>query len=266
MELQSKATSIITNEYGHKIAISCMNDSIIILSSQNLQKISEIVNLDSTPYSVSYSSASNGSILAAGFADGSVRLYQESREIYRFNSQKGAILSVAYHPVKNMVAAASLDGTFAVISKEGDTWNPLIVEASKMGLSAIAWGSDSDIVQTIIVGGCDGVVRVFRSAGGGWEMTCAAQVHNGWVRKLSSPKVPAGGMQKVASTGDDHIAYVEKIVGNTINVQKIAKFDKETTGVSWAVVDKVIVLSHEDNTVSIYTENNDGEWILSQDD
>lgn len=265
MELQSNATSIVTNEYGHKIAISCMNDSIVVLSSKNLQKISEIVNLDSTPYSVSYSSASNGSILAAGFSDGSVRLYQDSREIFRFNSQKGAILSVAYHPVKNIVAAASLDGTFSVISKDAATWNTVVVEASKMGLSAIAWGSDSDIVQTIVVGGCDGAVRVFRSAGGGWELTCAAQVHNGWVRKLSTPKAPACGMQKVASTGDDRVAAVEKIVGNTINVHNVAKLEKDTTGISWAVVDKVIILTHDDSSVSIYTENNNGEWILSQE-
>ncbi|KAH0787717.1 protein transport protein SEC13 B-like [Histomonas meleagridis] len=260
----STITSIDTDEYGHNVAVSSVSGVISILNSQNLQKISDILNLDSVPYSLDYSQSSFGPILACGFADGTVRLYQANREIQRFEPQKGAILSVAFHPSKCIVAAASLCGTFAVYSKVDNKWTSIVIPASPLGVSSIAWGSDLDALQTLILGGVDGVVRVFKSAGSGWEFTCSAQVHNGWIRQLSTPKIPQVGIQKVATCGDDNIASILKINGNNIETTFI-DIDSPANGISFAMVDKVIVMSHKDGKTTTWSEDDEGKWVLSKD-
>ena len=258
----STITSIDSDEYGHHFAISTTSGAITVLNSQNLQKISEILGLDSIPYSIDYSQSEYGPILACGFADGTVRLYQSNREIQRFEAQKGAILSVSFHPSKCIIAAASLSGTFAVYSKIDNKWNTIVVPASSLGLSSITWGSDLDTLQTLIVGGVDGVVRVFRSAGSGWDFTCSAQVHNGWVRQISTPKIPQIGIQKIATCGDDKFAAILKLNGNNIETTLIG-LESPASGISFAMVDKVIVMSHNDGKTTTWAEDDEGKWVLS---
>ncbi|KAH0793472.1 protein transport protein SEC13 B [Histomonas meleagridis] len=263
MELNSPITSIDSNEYGHNFAVATAGRSVSIHSSQNLQKISEILNLHSTPYSIDYSSADCGNLLACGFSDGTVCIYQGNKEIKRFESQKGAILSVAFHPSKCTVAAASLAGTFGVYTKKGSEWNSVIISASLLGLSAITWAPDSDVVQTIIVGGIDGVIRAFKLICGNWELSAAAQVHNGWIRQLASPLVPIAGSQMVASCGDDNIVAISKLNGNGFDVSKIV-VDFPACGISWAMVDKVLVLSNINGEVTMWTEDENGNWKMEK--
>ncbi|KAH0787530.1 protein transporter SEC13 [Histomonas meleagridis] len=259
----SVITSIDSDEYGHHFAVSTNSCSISIFNSQNLQKISDILNLDSTPYSIDYSQDAYGPILACGFADGTVRLYQANREIQRFEPQRGAILSVAFHPSKCIVAAASLCGTFAVYTRVDNKWKSIVVPASPLGLSAITWGSDLDTLHTLILGGVDGVIRVFKSAGSDWEFTCSAQVHNGWVRQLSTPKISQIGIQKVATCGDDNVASILKINGNNIETTFLS-LDSPAEGIAFAMVDKVIVMSHKNGSTTTWSEKDGCNWELSK--
>lgn len=264
--LQSPITSIDSDECGHKVAVSLENGSIILLSTQNLRQLQEISIKDTTPNSVDFSNDKFGPLLAVGCSDGTVRLFSGNSEVRRFTNQKGSILSVAFHPSKCILAAASLDGTFSICAQKNQTgkneWSETVVEASQMGLTAITWGPDggSDMFLNVLVGGTDGVVRRFCTTGNKWEQCCAAQVHNGWVRSLASPNNPLASTFKAASCGDDSV-YVLKIINNE-NIEKtqIAPLDTPVNGVAWAMVDKTLVLSHKNEQTTMWAENENGEW------
>ncbi|OHS95871.1 hypothetical protein TRFO_10279 [Tritrichomonas foetus] len=267
VEFQHQITSLKANVGGNgTIALTLLNGNISLVSPQDLRILANIPTSDATPQSASYSSAQCGSILAVGFSDGTVRLYQNNKEIHRFEKQNGAILSVAFHPSKCIVAAACLNGTFNVHTNNGNSWQSSTTDASHMGLTAIAWGSDSGsgIQHTLIVGGADGVIRVFRSISNNWEQICAAQVHNGWVRSISTPNAPIGAVQKIASCSDDQTAAVLKIVNNEITVSQIQPLSVPVQGVSWAMVDKTLVLAHTNGSTSMWKETENNEWTLSK--
>jgi WD40 repeat protein len=118
------------------------------------------------------------------------------------------------------------------------------------------------MLQTLIVGGCDGVVRVYRSAGAGWEVSCGKELHNGWVRSISTPNVPRGGFQRIATCGDDQRAAVLKVVNGAIEVQYVDA-GEAVEDIGWARVDRTLVLSHADGKVTMWDEGDDGNWAKS---
>ena len=264
--LQSPIYSIDSDECGHNLAVSLQKGSVSLLSTNNLQQRLEIRLQDATPNSIDYSLNKFGPLLAVGCSDGSIRVYRDNLEVKRFNPQKGAILSVAFHPSKCAIAAASLDGTFAVFIKpdQSNEWTETVIEASRMGLTSITWGPDtgSDVFLTVIAGGADGVIRIFKSTGNNWELSCASQVHNGWVRDIASPNVPLGSAYKAASCSDDSVSVL-KISNNEIEVSQIEPLDAPVNGVAWAMVDKTLVLSHINGRTTYWTENEKGKWSIS---
>jgi WD40 repeat protein len=162
----SSITSITADEYGHRIAVSTLSHRISISSSPELSPIGTIPKSDSAPLSVAFSSSDLGSLLAGGYSDGTVRIYayDNGREIRRSEPRTAAILSVAFHPARPAVASASLDDTFNVHTRAGNEWSQITVIASSLGLTAVAWASDIDRIQTLVLGGVDGTIRLYRCA------------------------------------------------------------------------------------------------------
>jgi WD40 repeat protein len=258
----SPITDLAADEYGHRVAVSTTTKGILILSTRNLTQEFQIPATDSTPASLAYSSSEieHGTILAAGFSDGSVRLYQGPREFKRFEARRGSILSLAFHPTRPSLAAASVDGTFSVYTRAGSDWAAISVPASSMGLSSIAWGSDADHILTLILGGVDGTIRIYRTAGAGWELAGVHQIHAGWVRKISLPRVPLGSYQKIGTVGDDDYAAVIKLSAKEVAITRVGPLAHPAASVGWALVDKVLVLSHVNGDTSFWRETEDKTW------
>jgi WD40 repeat protein len=263
--LQSSVTALDVDEYGHYLAVSTLSHGISVFLAQTLTTQLQIGTGDATPVSLDYSSKEFKSLLAAGFSDGTVRVYQEGRELKQFEPRRSSVIAVAFHPSRCSIAAASLDGTFSVHSRSADgDWSSVSVAASPMGLSAIAWGADADHIQTIVVGAVDGTVRLYRNAGATWEISIAVQVHNGWVRAIAVPRVPFGGCQKIGTVGNDTFATVVKISGNDASVSEVKPLESTACDVGWALVDKVLVLSHVNGGTSFWKENEDGQWVRTE--
>ena len=269
--LQSNITAIGTNQYGHKVAISLKSNRVDIYNVADMKPIAQIVIPDATPNSVDFSSNELGSLLAVGLSDGSVRVYAPNGNSYteakRLGPQKAAVLSVSFHPSRKLIAAASLDGTFAIYSCEsGSEWKSTFVPSSILGTTCVAWGAsppDNLNLVTLFVGGVDGVIRVYKSNGNGWEMNASAQVHNGWVRRIAIPISSNSLLQKLATCSEDNTAGVLALSDNDLSVRLIQSEGSPIIGVSWAMVDKTLVLSHADGTVTYWTQNGDG-WVKSQ--
>ena len=101
---------------------------------------------------------------------------------------------------------------------------------------------------------------MFKSAGGQWEASGAAQVHDGWVRVVSAPDVPLGSCQKIASCGDDGKACVVKVMNDQVEINEISGLHSAGS-VAWAMVDKTVVVCHTDGAVTMWKESGTGNWV-----
>lgn len=256
--LQAPVTGLCSDEYDRQVYVATQSNEILILQTSTNSVIGKMSVSNGTPQCVSCSAGAYGPMVAVGCSNGSIVVFQNGREIQTFNST-GAILSVAFHKSQCKFAAASLDGTFSVYTCTAGKWNSVSIPVSCMGLTSICWGSEGDKLQTLIVGGVDGAVRVYKSAGGQWEASAAAQVHDGWVRVVSAPNVPLGACQKIATCGDDGKACVVKVMNNQAEISEINGL-RAAGSVAWAMVDKTVVVCHTDGAVTMWKESGNGDW------
>jgi len=277
ISLSSPATSIASDRFGHQIAISTKDNNISIFSAQNSSLMATIPIQTSTPNSLSFSSNEFGPQLAVGLSNGQIRVfsrvssnsYKEIPQKIEF-SHRGSVSCVSFHPSMCCVASGSLDGTFAVHSFVEGKWKTVAIPASLLGITAIDWSADSAealSMQTLFVGGADGTIKIWRSSLGSdsWENIAKAQVHEGWVRRISSPSFVSGGTLKVGSVGDDFYAAVLKFNGKEVTLSKSSRLHCQATGVSWAMVDKTLVLSHIDGKTTMWKENENGTLTIVEE-
>ncbi|EAX83751.1 hypothetical protein TVAG_158010 [Trichomonas vaginalis G3] len=274
VSLTSQATSIATDTYGHQVAVSTIDGKISFFSAQNLTLKSTIEIKEATPNSLSFSSNQFGSQLAVGLSNGNLLVYANKGPNYQLNytiqAHRASITSVAFHPTQNIIATSSLDGTFAIHSFKENKWVSVTTEASKMGLTCLCWGSDSanpNAIQTVFVGGVDGTVAVYLNStvSDSWDLGSIAQVHNGWVRSIAAPTSVSGGAQKVATIGDDNIAAVIRFTSNQLTVNYTGQLPAQSSGVSWAMVDKTLVVSQIDGKTTMWKEDQNGNLVLIQE-
>ena len=272
--ISNPATSIISDRFGHQIAISSTDNKITFLSPQSSTIIGSIQVQGGIPNSLSFSSNDFGPLLAVGLSNGKILIFQRTNQAnYLENinaiefSHKASVSSVSFHPTQPIVASASFDGTFSIHSLIDKKWRSTTILASYMGLSSICWSSNvSDPVQILFVGGVDGTIKVWRSTISidSWELVVAAHIHDGWVRHISSPNTISGGIQKIGTVGDDLYANLIKFDGKELNIIQSSKLHSQATGVSWAMVDKTLVLSHIDGKTTMWKETDENKLINIQ--
>lgn len=274
VDLPANVCSTDTNQFGQILAAASTNGTITFYSAKNFTILSTVTIANATPLSISFSSTTNDRSLAVGASDGTVRILSQQPdgkwfETQKLGPQKSSVISVAFHCSLSIIAAGSLDGSFAIYTKNGNTWTATTVPVSPLGITSVAWGLDSAAnpsLLTLFVGGVDGTVRVYTSGGNGWGMSTAKSVHNGWVRRISVPKVASGGKQKIATCGDDAKVAVLYLKDNTIEVNYIDNLDFAATDVAWAMVDKTLVVQHTNGTSSFWHKNENGELVQIKDE
>lgn len=267
-QLSSKVTSIVTDYYGHHVAVSAEDGKITIFSSSNMNKIGEIKIQGRVPSCISFSTNEYGPQIAIGFNDGQIFIYLRSGNSYNKINEivlhNACITSLSFHSAKCILAASSLDGTFSVhqySSSEGK-WHSSQVSSGKLGFTCLTWGpesSDFRSYRSLFLGGVDGTISIYSGSDeyDSWELRQIIQVHDGWVRSIASPSSAGGVNQKAASIGEDNVLSVVKMVDNKYTSVSV-EVGSSASGVSWAMVDKTILVSHDDGTVSMWKEDESG--------
>ena len=267
-ELQDQVSSLSCEKYSNnEIVATLINGTISIVSSNELQIIKNIKVNEATPLSASFSSSNFGPLLAVGCSDGVIRLYRNYSEICKLEKQNGSILSVSFHPTKCMIASACLNGTFSVhkMNDNQTSWISSTIIASRMGLTAINWGSDLSDAYCLIVGGADGVIRIFKLINNVWEQVCAKQIFNGWIRTISVPKTSQSIVQKIVVCSEDSSSVVViRVINNEMSIRKIKSLSVPVSGATWGMIDQIIILNHINNIISIWREDKKGKWFLTK--
>ena len=263
--LDSPITALVSDRYGHQLAVTTANGKITFFSTKDLTQLNSIEIKDGTPNCLSFSSDEFGSQLAVGLSNGTVVVISKNNQQTPINVHHAAITGVAFHPTQNVLATCSLDGTFAVHTFSENKWISTVTQSSKMGSTGIAWGTDSadpNVIQTIFVGNADGTVAVYLSSPGSnsWEVGPIAQVQNGWVRQVVAPSASNTRYQKVATFGDDDTANIVKFTDKLV-ILSTGTLPVPPTGVAWAMVDQTLVVSHSDGSTTLWKEDQDGNLV-----
>ena len=211
--------------------------------------------------------------------------------MYRDNSHTGSVNAICWSPWEFglNLAAASTDGSVSIISnKGGDKWSKkTIANAHVYGVNAVSWcpatspatlASGPAVVaeqqqlqgnqpsQKIVTGGCDNLVKIWRldeQTGDEWVEMHRFDNHTEWVRDVAWRPNVGIPSHTIASCSEDRsvIIWSQEMDGQPWKMHAKLELPAPVWRVSWSVTGSILAAACGDNTVQLFKESTDNEWV-----
>jgi protein transport protein SEC13 len=231
-----------------------------------------------------------GNILASCSYDRKVIIWREAGEWqkwYEYNNHDSSVNSVAFaNPEYGlMLACGSSDGSVSILTCniESGTWdvNTKLTSAHLIGCNTVSWcpstipesafdqraNKPSGHVKRLVTGGCDNTVKIWKEEGDRWVEENRLELHSDWVRDVAwAPSIGLPRSQ-IASCSQDRRVIIwssEDLVNWSPTT--LHTFDDVVWNVSWSLTGNILAVSGGDNKVSLWKENNEGQWICISED
>jgi protein transport protein SEC13 len=279
--------------YGKRLATCSADASIRIwdVSTEQHNILAEIREHTAPVWQVSWSHPKFGSLLASASYDKQVIIWRETRQggewqaLYRDGSHSGSVNALAWSPweLGLNLATASSDGNIGVVSnKGGDKWvRRQITNAHEFGVNAVSWApatspttlaSSGTAVasigaQRLVSGGCDNLVKIWKlnEQDGEWteQFRFPDDAHTDWVRDVSwRPNIGIPSNTIATCSEDKTIAiWSQEMEGQPWKLQARLTLPAPVWRVSWSVTGSILAAACGDNTVQLYKETTDNEWV-----
>lgn len=250
IELTAPIVQCATDRFGSTLSVLREDGVIDILSGNDLRKTETIQLKNPRPTSIAMESVNSARAIVVGCSNGEVILIKGNTQTV-IGEHTGAVLGVAINH-EGLIASVSLAGTLGVHKSPESSF----VISSPLGLTTVAFSGD----DRIVVGGADGVLRLFKYQYEEWTQISAFQAHDGWIRTISIPEIPSEFSIKVASVGDDGKLAITVFRDTIVEAGVVERDTKTPLGINWMSLDNVLVVSYGDNTKSTFMQSDDGEW------
>ena len=248
-----------------EVAAACENNTIIIYSDTNFTP-KNTIRVQQKITCLDYSSQAPNALLGYGTSNGTVFLCNTSNNSITQvgNIQKASIEAISFDDSGKKIAAASLDGTIAIYSRNSpndSNWTSSKFQGCTLGCTAVAWGTPHTLLKTLtlFVGGVDGVIRVFTSSEESnldWKMVASAEIFSTFVKKIAFPSTSVNAFnQKIGICSQNGEVAVARYSDMKLHCQKI-EIGKAATSIAWTMGEKTLVISFPDGTTS-YIEDNE---------
>lgn len=284
--------------YGLRLATSSSDKSVKIFDIKNGgQTLAADLRAHGGPvWQVAWAHPRYGNILASCSYDRKVIVWREQAaewtKWYEYSNHDSSVNSVAWAPPEYglVLACGSSDGSISVLtcSVESGKWDAKkILNAHTIGCNSVSWcpstipepafdqrgvsnsgsAKGSFGVKRLATGGCDNIVKIWREEGDRWEEERRLEAHSDWVRDVAwAPSVGLPRTQ-IASCSQDRRVIIWSSDDMTNWTSTILHtFDDVIWNVSWSLTGNILAVSGGDNKVSLWRENNEGQWsVISED-
>lgn len=274
--------------YSRRFATCSSDRTIRIFDAEKQQLLATLTGHEGPVWGVQWAHPKFGSLLASCSYDRKVFVWKETAadtwsRIYEFTGHESSVNSIAFapHEFGLILACASADGNVSILTHQADdSWTvQWLRRAHEPGVNAVSWapagpltgvldGEQTPLVQQLVTGGCDNLVKVWRHADrrdardDTWGDTEATlEKHSDWVRDVAWAPNVGLPTRVIASCSEDHTVVVWSLDDATRQwAHKVIEVNAVVWRVSWSVTGSILAVSTGDNQVTLYKETVDGEW------
>jgi len=228
-------------------------------------------------WQVSWAHPKFGTLLASCSYDRKVIIWKEEggqwRQLYQHAEHRSSVNSVSWCPHEHglRLACCSSDGTVSILThKPDDSWEPVKFTANQIAVNAVAWaparGAAADAAglkpAQLVTAGCDNTVKLWQLADGAAPRELSKlEGHTDWVRDVAWAPDMGTPSSTIASCSQDGKVIVWTSDGGGAWEPQSIDLGNPVWRVSWSLTGSILAVSCGDNTVSLWTEGADGQYV-----